>query len=341
MSLPAPGPEGPRLSVVISTLGNYETLRRVLDGYARQSAPPGSFEVVVALDAADPEPDTVAALLDDRPYPSRIVRGARPGLSANRNIGMRVAAAPLVLFTDNDTIPVRRLVAEHLEWHMRHPGPEVAVLGRVRWARELKVTPFMRWLDDGVQFDYANIKGVDAGWGRFAGANVSVKRSFALEVGDFDQDNFPYGYEDTDWAYRASKLGLRLVYNRRAVVDHLRPMTVEFWQKRARRVARAEYTFCQRHPEVEPWFHGKFVWTPMEPLWRGRAVAAARYVPRWVPVVGPRLWSRVDHTFRQALAPHFLAAWEEAQREGGGPAQPDLSEFDADSSAGRRSGGPK
>ena len=341
MSRPPGTPEQPRLSVVISTLGNYATLRRVLDGYARQRAARGSFEVVVALDAADPEPHAVAALLADRPYPARIVRGDRPGLSANRNVGMRAAAGPLVLFTDNDTIPVRRLVAEHLDWHDRHPDREVGVLGKVRWARELKITPFMRWLDAGVQFDFANIKGVDAGWGRFAGANISVKQPFALEVGDFDQEHFPYGYEDTDWAYRASRLGFRLLYNRRAVVDHVRPMTVEFWQKRARRVARAEYAFCQRYPEIEPWFHGKFVWTSMDPLWRGRAVTVARYVPRWVPVVGPRVWTRVDHTFRQALAPHFLAAWEEAQRDGVGPAQPDLSEFDTDSSAGRRSGGPK
>ena len=331
----------PRLSVVISTLGNYDLLGRVLDGYGRQDAPVGSFEVIVALDAADPEPDTVARMIEVRGYPTQLVRGATPGLSANRNAGIRAARAPLVLFTDNDTIPVRRLVAEHLAWHDRFPAEETGVLGRVRWARELKVTPFMRWLDAGVQFDFANITGLEAGWGRFVGANTSVKRSFALTVGDFDQEHFPYGYEDTDWAYRARRLGFRLVYDRRAVVDHLRPMTVEFWQKRARRVAFAEYTFSRLYPEIAPWFHGIFAATVMEPRRRGRAVALARFVPRATPWVGDRLWEAVDHTFRQALAPHFLAAWEEAEREGPRSAQPDLSEFAPDSSTGRHSGGPK
>jgi GT2 family glycosyltransferase len=321
------------LSVVISTLGNYGLLRRVLDAYGRQLGQPGCFEVVVALDAADPSPDDVATMLAGRPYPTQLVRGAVPGLSANRNAGMRATRAPLVLFTDNDTIPVPRLVREHIAWHERSPQPEMGVLGRVRWARELTVTPFMRWLDMGVQFDFANITGIEAGWGRFAGANTSVKRSFALAVGDFDQERFPYGYEDTDWAYRAGKQGFRLLYNKRAVVDHVRPMTVEFWQKRARRVAVAEYTFTRVHPEIEPWFHTMFSQTTMDPPRGRRAVRLARYVPRSAPWIGPRVWERVDLRFRQELAPHFLEAWNEAQSGRVPRGQPDLSEFAPDSSS--------
>ena len=56
----------------------------------------------------------------------RRITGGRPGLSANRNAGVRDARAPLVLFTDNDTIPVPQLVSEHLAWHRSHPAPEVA-----------------------------------------------------------------------------------------------------------------------------------------------------------------------------------------------------------------------
>ena len=38
--------------------------------------------------------------------------------------------------------------------------------------------------------------------------------------------------------------GLRVVYNRDAIVDHLKPgMTVEAWQKRARQLAFTEYRF--------------------------------------------------------------------------------------------------
>lgn len=329
--------------MVVPTLGSHATLERVLDGLGRQRSGPDAFELVLAVDAAEPDPDAVRALAADRPYRVTFVRGERPGASANRNAGMRSASAPLLLFIDNDTVPTSRLVSEHLAWHERHPDDVVGVLGRVRWARELEITPFMRWLDTGIQFDFANITGTEAGWGRFATANVSLKRSFARDVGDFDQEHFPYGYEDTDWGYRASARGFRLLYNRRALVDHLRPMTVEFWQRRVRRVASAEYTFCQVHPEMDPWFHNMFSRTALEPRSRGRAVRLARYVPRRVPWLGRRVWDAVDRAFRQELAPHFLAAWEEvtAGPGNGGPAQPDLSEFDSDRPAGRSSGGPK
>jgi GT2 family glycosyltransferase len=317
----------PRLSVVISTLGNHATLERVLDGYSRQDAPPGSFEVVLSVDAAEPEPESVNRAVGTRDYAVRRTGGSEPGLSANRNAGWRAATAPLVLFTDNDTIPVPGLVREHIASHDEYPEDEVGVLGHVRWASELKVTTFMRWLDTGIQFNYANLKGTEFPWGAFAGANTSVKRALIERVGDFDQRHFPYGYEDTDWAYRASKLGFRLVYNRRAIVDHLRPMTVEFWQKRARRVAASEFTFTQLHPEMEPWFHRIYSDAMRRPPARGRGIALARFVPRWVPWLGAKVWQSVDVFYRQALAPHFLAAWEEAEAAGGGSAQPDLSEF--------------
>lgn len=332
----------PEITVVISTLGNYETLTRVLAGFAKQSAAPASFDVLVVVDAADPEPSSVEKAIDGAGLTAvKQLRGPKPGLSANRNAGLEAARAPVVLFTDNDTIPSRRLVSEHLAWHERYPQAEVGVLGLVRWAPELHVSTFMRWLDTGIQFDFANIVGVEAGWGRFVGANVSVKQEFARRVGPFDQDHFPYGYEDTDWAYRASLLGFRLMYNRHAVVDHLRPMTLEFWQRRARRVAFAERMFQRLHPELEPWFYTKFSSAVDAPAARGRGIHLAPFVPRRLPWLGPRVWGSVDLKFKQAIAPHFLAAWDEAAEKLDYPVAPDLSEFATGASGPSDSPGPK
>src|SRR5215208_1358528 len=330
----------PELSVVISTLGMYDALGRVLHGYSRQNADARAFDVVVVVDQADPSPEKVDELLGERRYPVRRITGDRPGLSANRNAGVRAAAAPLVLFTDNDTIPTPGLISEHLAWHRENPAEEVAVLGHVRWAPELSVTPFMYWLDHGVQFDYPNIRGVDAGWGRFYGANVSVKRGLVERVGGFDQERLPYGYEDLDFAYRASKLGLRVLYNRLAVVDHLRPMTLEFWKRRARRIAAAEHRFVELHPEIAPYYRRMFSHATSRPPARGRGARLIRFVPRWFPVLGPRAWNSADLYFRQAIAPEFLDAWDQAERDGAeGPAQPDVSEREAPSSSGGSSPG--
>jgi hypothetical protein len=211
-----------------------------------------------------------------------------------------------------------------LAWHDRHPAPEVGVVGHVRWAPELEASTFMRWLDHGIQFDYPNIEGDEAGWGRFYGANASVKRELAERVGDFDEERLPYGYEDLDWSYRASKLGFRVFYARRAIVDHLRSMTLDFWRKRARRIAVAERQFVQLHPEIEPYFYNLFSSAARQPSSSGRGVRLAPYVPRGVPWLGPRVWTSVDVYYRQQLAPDFLEAWNEWVPEQAG--LPDLSE---------------
>jgi GT2 family glycosyltransferase len=300
----------PEVSVVVPTIGTA-TLSRVLDGLERQSHPPDRFEVIVVSDHAEPNPGAVHDAIGSRPYPVRRLTGQRPGASSNRNVGWCAAEAPLVLFIDDDTIPVTDLLSEHLAWHGRFPQTQVAVLGHVRWAKELRVTPFMRWLEEEIQFDYSSISGIDASWSQLYTANCSIKRAFIEKVGGFDEERLPYGYEDLDWAYRASKDGLRVMYNRRAVVDHLRTdMTLEFWKKRVRRIAASEYQFVQIHPELEPWFYNLFSQVSEMPPARGRGARLARFVPSSVPWLGPRVWKAADVAWKQALAPDFLEAWE-------------------------------
>lgn len=326
--------------MVIPTLAGYETLTRVLQGFASQTVDGDVFDVLVVADAAEPDMDRVdRALGTSGIRHCRRLVGAAPGASANRNAGMDEARGAILLFTDNDTVPGGTLVEEHLAWHRRHAPAEIGVQGRVRWSPELRITTFMRWLDRGIQFDLQGIDGPEAGWGRFVTANVSLKTDFARRVGHFDQEHFPYGYEDTDWAYRASKLGFRLLYNPHAVVDHLREMTLEFWQARARRVAYSERTFHSLHPETEPWFHRIFEEAASAPAAKGRGITLAPYVPEWVPWLGKRVWRSVDQAYKQALAPHFLAAWEEWTGDYSG--RLDLSEFAEGKPGGSSPGGPK
>lgn len=299
------------ISVVINVLGRHDVLARVLDGLARQRDA-AAFEVLVAPDAAEPDPDGIVSAVAGR---GRIVHAQRPGASAARNAGWRAASTPLVLFLGADILPAPRLVAEHLAWHARHPDDSVAVLGDVRWARGLRVTPFMRWLDRGWQFDYRGIAGVDAGWGRFYTANVSVKRVLLERVGGFDEEAFPFHYEDLDIARRMADHGLRLLYNRAARGEHWHPRTLEDWRARTADVAPAERRFVARWPDVPPFYRDTFARALAQPPARGRGVALARFVPRWLPVIGPRVDRSFDMYFRQAIAPAYLAAWDAAERE--------------------------
>ena len=309
----------PRITAVIPTLGRPDTLARVLDRLGRQSAPPDALAVNVVADAAEDEVGRIREAAARRPYVTNVLQATRPGASAARNAGWRAAATPLVLFVDDDVLPEPDLVAEHLAWHDRHPEPAVGVLGRVRWADELRVTPFMRWLEGGIQFDYDRIPpGTDAGWGRFYTANASVKRELVERVGGFDEEALPFGNEDLDLALRMRPHGFRLLYNPRASAEHLHRMDLDMWRRRVVRLAVAERRFMAMHPDdAQPYFHDLFSDAARRPRLRGRSVTAARFVPRRTPLLGPYVWQRADLVFRQALAGPFLAAW--AADEAGEP----------------------
>lgn len=320
----------PKISVVVSTLGNYDGLCKVLDRLEHQTAGRDTFEVIVAMDCADPDPREVSNAIGSRPYDVSRTSGSRPGLSANRNAGLAKASASLILYTDNDTLSEPALVAEHLAWHERHPEEHVAILGHVRWASEIEVTPFMHWLDHGVQFDYPNITGIDAGWGRFYGANVSVKRAFVERVGGFDEERFPYLYDDLDFAYRANRLGLQLLYNRAAVVEHLREVDLDFWRSKVGRLARVERKFVEVHPDVPPYFHRMFEGAARSPAASGRGRHLIKHVPRGTPLLGERIWRSAAMYYKQQIAPDFLEAWEsdEPANPSDGPIAPYLLDED-------------
>jgi GT2 family glycosyltransferase len=299
----------PTLSVVIPTHGRAGLLARVVQHLERQREV--AFELIVAMDAQATKVDAIYKAVVGSDLDARVLAARLPGASAARNVGWRAARAPIILFIGDDTLPERRLLAEHMAWHDRHPEENVSVLGRIRWADEIRVTPFMRWLDRGIQFDYSRIDEVDVGWGRFYTANSSIKRSLLERVGGFDEEHLPFLYEDLDLAYRLRPHGFKLLYNRAASVQHVHPVTVEEWKDRAAAVAVAEKEFVRLHPDVPPYFYNLFSEAARMPHARGRAIRLARWVPRRTPFLGSRVWQMADIAWRQALAEPFFAAWED------------------------------
>jgi GT2 family glycosyltransferase len=296
---------------VIATLDRPEILGQTLDRLEYQTSDP-EFEVVVASDAAERDLGAVKTAIGERPYPITHAVADVPGVSATRNAGWRAAGGELILFIGDDMLPGGELVREHLDWHRANPDPQTAVLGYVRWARQVRTTAFMRWLEQGMQFDYPSIRGREAGWWHFYAANASLKREQLERVDGFDE-KFRFGYEELDLAKRIhDKAGLRLLFNRRAEVEHLHPTTIDGWKERMRIVARAERQFLAKHPDADPYFVTKFERVMRLPPARGRAARLAGWVPRSAPLIGRKVWESADAYFGQQLAPAFLAAWEDA-----------------------------
>jgi glycosyltransferase involved in cell wall biosynthesis len=307
----------PELAIVIPTLGRAPAIHSVLHALGAQRPPLEAVEVLVVIGAEGPgeqigQLDTAA-----HPFPLTVLKAEHAGVSAKRNAGWRATTARLVLFLDDDIVPQTQLVSEHLAWHRSYPEPEVGVLGNVRWSPRVKVTPFMRWLEMGIQFDYGTIAGIEAGWGRFYTCNVSVKRAMLEQVDGFDEQGFPFGYEDLDLARRMADQGFRLLYNERAVGEHLKTETLDGWRRNLRRNAFGEYRFVQQYPEVRPYFYERFRAAADAPTANGRSARLARFVAPEVPWLGPFVWHSFDLVCAQRLAPEFLAQWDAAEAQNG------------------------
>ncbi len=297
----------PAISVVIPTYRRAAVLRRALDRLEGQADT--CIEVLVVDDEHGDDSAAVAHAVDAgaRPYPVRHLHRHAPGVAAARNAGWRAARAELILFLGDDILADPGLVAAHLDTHARRPAVSDAVLGHVRWSDELKVTAFMRFLEEGAQFDYAHMHAGDAGWGRLYTSNVSFKRELLAAVDGFDED-FTFGYEDLELGRRLHDHGLRLMYEPAIGAAHLHPTTLEAWQRRMAAAAPAEQLMVAKHPDVAPYFHDALS------DWRGRRTStrAARVVdrvPAWLPVIGPRVHAAARAHWKATLADAFFTGW--------------------------------
>jgi glycosyltransferase involved in cell wall biosynthesis len=313
-----------RISVVIPTLNRPDALPRTLDALAAQSLDADRFEVIVVEDAKNEAPVPAA----DSRERLRIMRAEQPGASYARNVGWQAATNPVVLFLGDDILASPQMLERHAAFHEAHPGDDLGVLGHVDWARELKRTAFMVWLDHGIQFNYGSIRGTEAGPGHLYTANVSLKRSALERVGGFDADRYPFLYEDIDLGIRLFENGFRLIYDKDATAEHLHDVTLERWRERMAIQARAERAWIRHHPDEEPYFYTRFSDALRHPPAQGRiGTTLLPHVPRSTPVIGERVWKRADLYFRQQLGRPFVDAWNQEER--------------ATSSGGSEPGGPK
>src|SRR5579871_3087260 len=96
-----------KLSVVIPTYNRKESLRRTLDGLARQTYPFSEFEVVVVSDGStDGTAEMLAQYMQTAPYALCAITQANGGPSRARNRGIREARYDVIVFLDDDVEPV-------------------------------------------------------------------------------------------------------------------------------------------------------------------------------------------------------------------------------------------
>jgi GT2 family glycosyltransferase/glycosyltransferase involved in cell wall biosynthesis len=229
-------------------------LAATLESLAAQSLPKHRYEVVVVDDGSKDGTPKVCGDFAAR-IQLKYLYIENSGISAAKNTGILAARGGILLFCDDDDIADRRLLAEHLKAHKRHPEENVAVLGYTTWAPTLSVTPLMRYVTEigRFLFAYGDLRdGQILDFTYFWGGRSSCKRSFLAKHGVFNRQ-FRWGSEDMELGYRLSKFGFQVVFRRAAISYMTRMPTFEEFCDRSQRQGEALFLFSrlQEDPVVQ------------------------------------------------------------------------------------------
>ncbi len=175
--------------MVIPTYNRCRSLERVLAALARQTVPAGSFEVLVVADGCT---DGTAAccrrLAATMPYALRLVEQPNDGPASARNLGVREARAPLIVFVDDDVVPDEELLAAHLAAHAPDASDNVVAIGPLLPPPDMRLNAWGEWEERTLckQYDAMEAALWQPSYHMFYTGNASLSRRHILDVGGFD-----------------------------------------------------------------------------------------------------------------------------------------------------------
>lgn len=238
------------LSVVIPTYNRKDILEKSLEALFNQTLLKERYEILVVDDGStDGTGDMARKLIPNSPVVLRCLCQKNKGPAAARNLGIFSAQGEIILFIGDDIIADENLLTEHLKDQEKY-DESTAILGYVTWHPDLKPTPFMNFLEQGIQFNYPAIKDKSAvPFGSFFTANLSLKKEFLIKNGLFDEDFRYPAFDDIELAYRLRDKGMILRYNPQAKGYHYHPADLRSYCQRQQIAGRSAVLFQKKHPE--------------------------------------------------------------------------------------------
>jgi peptidoglycan/xylan/chitin deacetylase (PgdA/CDA1 family)/GT2 family glycosyltransferase len=269
------------LSVLIATHERRDLILRCLEGLASQTAPAGSFEVIVADDGStDGTADAVEAF--EAPFALKLLRLEKSGQPGAQNAALAVASGRLCLVLDDDVIPDPGLVAEHFAAHVE-PDPVLAI-GRLTQRRARGRDWYAHAFADSWNRHFHEREAGPIDWSACYGANFSARAEGLRAIGGFPT-GLPGG-EDLVVAYRLKEIGLQPVYLPGAHVAHDDQKGRRRLIEDSIRQGRGQVELAEFHPGMLVAMLGWFGATTGRELTLRRLLLALRASPQALAALG-------------------------------------------------------
>ena len=242
------------LSVLIPTCKRPAKIAACCDALGAQTLESSRFEVLIGVDGPDSgERNAVAQVLPE----ARVEVFEHAGPAATRNRLIAHARGDILLLLNDDVAPHPECLGVHVAAHRSSPGSPSMILGAAPWRIHQPDRLFDRLVrETSMIFFYDRMAGDcdrerDHDWGfRHAWTlNLSILRETMKESGGFD-DSLPCAcYEDLEWAWRLSCMGVSLRFRPEAIVVHDHRYEPEQYLARERTLGREALRLERASPD--------------------------------------------------------------------------------------------
>jgi glycosyltransferase involved in cell wall biosynthesis len=239
-----------KISVVIGTYNQKDTLKTVLESFSKQTLPASEYEVVVADSSSTDGTDQMISSLS-LPYKLNYLRLENKGKSHARNQATANAQAEIILLTDADMVADPDLLAQHLALQEKYG--DVSVEGvTLNLKKQLSVRELAPDSPDVEPYIKQKLLAEQRlKWSYFLSGNLSLRKRTFLEAGAFDENFSGYGWEDIELGYLLHKMKIKLIYAPRAINYHFHFVTGQDMLKRKYNMGRSAAYFYKKHPNFE------------------------------------------------------------------------------------------
>jgi glycosyltransferase involved in cell wall biosynthesis len=239
----------PLFSICIPTdLSRPEALKKAIHSWSRQRGISKElYELVIVINGFSPEKGKVITeieeLLQNLQLNYTLVTLKERGVGKARAISVSAAEAELLLLVNDDTVAEEELLIKHLKIHLSHPFEKIAVLGKFIVDPTLIKTPLHQFIvSNAFDFDQNLLKkGEHFIYYTFITNNLSVRKQFIYEVGNFNHNFFEAAGDDCELGLRFFKSGGRVIFDPEIIAYHYHnylDKLPEIYQKRGKWYAR-------------------------------------------------------------------------------------------------------
>ncbi len=242
-----------KISVIIPTFNRLDILKQTLQSYNNQSLNSSYFEMIIINDgSSDGTYQFLQSCSDLFKYNITTIHQENSGPNAARERGVKIAKGDILLITGDDMVPSANFLQEHLLSHSKYHLDNYAVLGFIDWHKDIKVDNFMRYItkEGGEQFGFDFIKdGEFVNYPLFYTSNISLKRNFIKDLDYIFDKDFTYpAYDDIELGFRLSLKGMKIFYNKKAVVYHHHSINIKSFCNREYNAGKMAWVFINKQP---------------------------------------------------------------------------------------------